>query len=32
MIEMDPRYCETIVKRWEILTKKEAKHAKVNMG
>ena len=32
MIEMDPKYCETIVKRWEILTKKEAKHAKVNMG
>jgi len=24
MIEMDPKYCETIVKRWEILTKQKA--------
>jgi len=25
MVEMDPAYCDKIIKRWEILTGKEAK-------
>lgn len=32
MMELDPKYCDVIVKRWEKLTDKKAKLEKSNGG